>query len=386
MTSLFLCVNPYVSLQPYRFTGTNINVFSVEESLYHVYHYWEKSIDEFVSDKFIAWAANLSKPFGDCLRDITRLKTARERIMAFLSLYGYFGCEELENVNRQLTEWENETNHKQFKEHGDRYARLNFPEKAAELYKKSAETGETPELLNNLGVVYMKMNKYALAEDMFQRASELYPTSNQRYTILLNMAEAAIHNNSFEKALKALKTADSSVNSHRAMYLLGEINFRTGNFFYALDSFKNAVKAQPEPRYYLRLIDVYAKLKMFPLALETLDNSGIKGKAYFKKKAWIYEQSCNITDAATTVKQALIQHKDDAELWTLMAKYYRLDYSLVLANSAAFKALSLAPSYLPAKLEQAKTKKATGNIMEYQQLLSEILAVLKQKYYEKCDR
>ncbi len=386
MTSLFLCVNPYVSLRPYRFAGTNINVYTVEESLYHVYHYWKKCIDEFVSENFINWAFSLSKTFADHLSHISRLKTSRERMMAFLSLHGYFGPEELEDINKQLTEWENESNRKQYKEQGDRFARLNLIERAAEFYKQSLEYSETPELLNNLGVVYMKMNKFGSASEMFQRALELYPTSNQRYTILLNMAEAAIHNNSFEKALKAIKAADSSVGSHRAMYLMGEINFRTGNFFYALDSFKNAVSAEPEQRYYLRLTDVYVKLKMFPLALETLDNSGIKGKAYYKKKAWIYENSCNITSAGKTIQQALVQHKDDAELWTLMAKYYRLDYNFVLANSSAYKALSLSPDYLPAVLEQAKAKKATGNIKEYQQLLTEITLILKKKYYEKSNR
>ena len=40
---------------PYRFPGTGIQVYSFEEVLYHVYHYWKQSVDDVVDSGLASW-------------------------------------------------------------------------------------------------------------------------------------------------------------------------------------------------------------------------------------------------------------------------------------------------------------------------------------------
>lgn len=382
MTSLYLCLSQSKAITPYEFKNTKIKIYSIEEAIYHAYHYWYESIDEFVSEKFINWVQRISAQVAATLKEIALLKTARERMITFLSLNGYYCKQDLVELEKQLLKSEYENNWKQYKETGDYYVSLKRPSKAIEYYKQALDYFESMELLNNLGVAYMNTGRYLEAIKYYRRALEFNPLGNQKDAILLNLAEAAIHNNILETALKSLENMDSRIKTAQAYYLYGEINFKMVNLNFAIDNYKKAYEINADAKYIYRLVDVYVKLKMYPTAFEALDLIINQTKHFFKKKAWVFELSGRIPNAIKTIEASLMQHKDDPELWTLLAKYHRLDYDLNRANAAISKALSISRVFLPAKLELAGIKKSSGELSEYHEGLRGVLSEIKQKYFE----
>ncbi len=382
MTLLYLCINQSKAITPYEFINTKIKIYSIEEAFYHVYHYWYESIDEFVSEKFINWVQKMSSQVAATLKEIALLQTARERMLSFLSINSYYCKQDLEQLEQQLLKNEYENNWKQYKETGDYYVSLKRPSKAIEYYKQALDYFESMELLNNLGVALMNIGRYSEAIKCYEKALKFKPSSNQKDSILLNLAEAAIHNNNLETALKSLENLTSKTKTAQAYYLYGEIDFKMVNLNFAIENYKKAYQINADVKYIYRMVDVYVKLKLFPSAFEILDSISFQTKEFFKKKAWVFELSGRIPNAIKTIEASLMQHKEDPELWTLLAKYHRLDYDLNMAKAAITKALTISRLFLPAKLEHARIKKASGELSEYHEGLRSVLSEIKQKYFE----
>ena len=57
-SSLLLAVSQEENDVFYQFKMTNVKVFSFEEALYHVYHNWKQTVDDFCCDEFIRWTNN----------------------------------------------------------------------------------------------------------------------------------------------------------------------------------------------------------------------------------------------------------------------------------------------------------------------------------------
>ncbi len=377
---LHLCISQDEINRPYKFTMTNINVYSMEEAAYHCYHYWKQSYDEFLLPEFLDWVRDVLNQhfFASQIIAIKEKSTISERLLSFLSLFDYFDQIQLAKLKSLLIQWEKRLEWERLKEQGDYLTENGNPDKAIPLYKKALTYGENLDIYNNLSISLMELSYFQEAIVYLEKALNI---DNKNINILLNLAEACIYNHNFEKALRVLSSAEEINKSHPDIqYLYGELNFETGNIRYSIEYFKKAISINKDSHYISRLTDVYVKLRQYDNALENLENMPEKNKNYYLKKAAVFIINNNVPAAIRSIQQALLAYKEDVELWTKLAEYHRLDYDLKKADSAITKAISISANDDKAKLEQAKIKKAQGKVKEYQSVLGSILNRLKNRY------
>lgn len=381
--SLLLCLSQDDAAESYQFKITNIKVYFFEEALYHCRHYWKESIDDFLSEEFIDWVrTGLKLKFlASQIQELTTLSSFSVKLIRFLSLTDYFDKADLDGLANELTDWEKRMEWERLKERGDSLMRLNEPSKAFVLYKKALDYAENANLLNNAALALMRLERPNDASVLLEKAYALKPDDAQ---IRLNLAEARIYDQRFEKALTLLKTAEEEhgPNAH-IFYLHGELNLEAGNIRYSIDYFEKAYAIDPSDFYLYRLTDVYVKLRFYEKALENLNKAKIKNGDFFLKQAEVYVAAANVPTAIRCIEKALMLSSNQAELWIRLAMYHRLDYDLNRAYGAILKALNLAPTNDQARLELARIKKAQGKTKEYQKILTAILQGFKKKYREQ---
>ncbi len=380
--NLLKCVSQRDIDTPYRFSLTGINVYSFEEALYHVYNYWEQSMDDFVSDEFIGWVKNvLDLSFlAAKIKQIAAIKSLSARLIGFLLIIDYFDEVQIAGIRNKVIQWESALEWERLNKKADYLMQHKDPERAVAYYKKALTFSENKMLLNNIAIALMQLENFSEAEFYLSKA---YAIDNSDIIIMLNLAEGAIYNHNYEKALRMLKNAEKlETHNPDIQYLYGELNLEAGNIRYSIDYFEKAYELNKDSYYLYRLADVYVKLRLFDKALSVLDRSENKDKVFLVKQSEVYALYNNIPAAIKCIEKALLLNKDDEALWTRLAKLYRMDYDLPRAGNAALTALGLMPSDERARLEDARIKKAQGKLKEYQHILHGILKDFKKKYRE----
>ncbi len=377
---LLLAVSQAENNIPYKFKLTNINVYSFEEALYHVYAYWTQSTDDFVSDEFLTWVSStLGLSFlASKIKEISKIEAFSERLLSFLSIIDYFDEIQLVSLRSRLLEWEKTCEWERLKVRADYLLDNKDPYAAISFYKKALELQENVVLLNNIAIALMQLCCFQEAEYYLEKA---YGIDGNNIDIVLHLTEAAIYNHNFEKALRMLCVAEQiEPKNADIQFLHGELNYEMGNVRYSIDYFEKAFELKKDAFYVYRLADVYVKLRLYEKALSSLDKVLFKERNFLMKQADIYVKFNNVPAAIKCIKQALVVDNNDAELWVKLAMYHRIDYDHIHAAIAIDKALKIAPNDQKAKLENARIKKAQGKIKEYQLILSDILTSFKHKY------
>ncbi len=337
-------------------------------------------------DEFIDWVSRALKLsfIAAKIKDLSGFPSLSRKLSQFLSLIDYFSNEQIENLRKEIALWENRKEWEKLKERGDYLINNGDEEKAYSYYKKALEHGENPQLLNNIAITLLKMERYSEAIEYLNRALGMMPHD---YKLLLHIAEAHLLNKDFDSVNKIIETIKLHYGeAGDVYYMYGELVFSSGRYFEAISYFERAVEAAETStqrwEYMYRLCDVYLKLRFYDKALETLDKIACKDKYLLKKQAEVYVAYNNIPAAIRCIEKALMQDKNSVDLWTRLARYYRMDYDLTRANSAIIKALDLSPSNEKAGLENARIKKSMGRIKEYQVILKDVLGRFKEKYRE----
>ena len=385
---LYLCVSQDMNSVPYQFKITNTKVFSLEEALFHVFHNWKQTVDDFCCPDFVTWVNNslgLSY-YASKIQELSARDSFADRLMSFLELLGYFSSEELSELRAQLTEWENRMEWERLKERGDYSLDTGEPSKAIILYKRALTYGRNPELLNNAAVALIQMEMYAEAMTCLKEAIDLadtsYPPDSLLVRLILNRVEAAIYAHDFEVAQELITEAGNSADEHEILYLRGELYSESGSPHRAAECFEEAVALSSERFYVFRLTDLYCKMRKYDQALETLNRIENPDKEYYMKQAEVQALSTNVPGAVKSIERALITNINSIELWIALAMYHRMDYDVNKAQSAITKALSIDPKNDRARLENARIKKALGKTKDYQVALHNILKDFKGKYRE----
>jgi len=385
MMELLLCVSQQSNDRPYRFPMTGIQVYTFEEALYHVYHYWKRSVDDITAPDLAVWVNDtLGLSFlAAKINNIARIESFTERMLAFLGVIEYFSDGELAAIRPHLEGWEKRLEWEAYKERADDLAARDEPSKAITLYHRALQFDENIAILNNLSVAYMQIEAYDEACRYLERARGLDPN---HWELNLHYGEALILAKRFEDAAQVIGlmevTAPKSALAD-IFYLRGELAFGLKRYTDAIGYFEQAIGVSFREQYVFRLADVYAATRQFEKALEVLGGyipDKDRNLTCLMKEAEMHHQADNLPGAIRAIKKAVELRPGYVELWVRLARYYRLDYDLQRAEEAVLKALALDGGNERARLESARVRKNMGNIKGYQQLLKGILGEFKERY------
>ncbi len=378
-TDLILATSEVENPSPYKFEATNISVYSFEQALYHCYNYWRESWDEiFIKDEFIAWVRDELK-LSFIASEIIKMKSIRsisKRIIAFLSIVYYFEDDELETIRLEIEEWQNQSQSQKLKEKGDALISVGSFEKAIITYKAVLTYDKKNyAVINNIGIGYMKLGMYDKAEEWFLRAVKI----RKEIQIIFNLIEACIYNEDFVNAEIYIEIAEEMYSGGEIAYFRGEIEFFKGNFEEAVSYYKRAT-VKNDSFAIFRLADVYEKQKMYGTAIKVLDMLDDADVKVLVKKSVVYKNSQQFSLAIKCIEKALLYDSSSVELWTYLAKYYRLNGDFLKAEGAVCTALRFSREDLAANLEFAKIKRCQDKIKDYRVSMFKILKNLKNEY------
>ncbi len=196
---------------------------------------------------------------------------------------------------------------------------------------------------------------------------------------MIILKEACIYNNNFDDAEKYIKSIEDSHKEGEIFYFKGEIEFGRENFDKAITYYKRAI-VKNDSLAIFRLADVYEKQRQFDTAIKILDMLEESNITALIKKSIIYSNIDDLPAAIKCIEKALLYDNLSVELWTLLAKYYRLNNDFIKAEGAVYTALRYSRDDLAANLEMAKIKRIQGKIKDYRMSIVKIFKNLKAEY------
>jgi len=373
-------VSQQINETPYTFKSTGIRVYSFEESLFHVYHYWRESVDDFVSEEMITWVSELGHSFlSSKIKELASEENFTRQILNFLQLVNYFSKDEIAQLEATLREWELRREWEKLKERADYLVQKGEPIKALPLFKRALQFEENAALLNNLAVAYMQLSLPKEAIRHLTRARTLEPANVQ---ILLHYVEASILGRQFENAKNILaKATEMAPTCADIPFLQGLMSFKQKRYSQALAYYDEAIKLEPTVPYYIyKKVDVHKAMRQYEKALESLAAVSDKNGDYYVKEAEIHAMAGDVPAALRSMRRATTSDTTDANLWAKLAEYYRNDYDWRRAEQAIAHAISLSPDNDTVRLESARIKKGLGRTKDYQTELTGILKSFKERY------
>jgi len=405
---LQLTVSQQISNTAYTFKGTGIRVYSIEEALYHVYHHWRESAEDFSSAKLISWVDSLGHPrLADKIAGIVGLTSFSRRMVAFLGIIDYFSPEEIAALKADLESWEHRVEWERLKDQADHLVTKGEPARALPLYRRALKYDQNVSLLNNMAVACMKLGNHAEAVSLLAKAYASQPSDTK---LCLHYAEAAILNGDYDTGIGLLMPVKSTP---EAMFLQGLAAYRQEDYPAALSLF---TKAADTVGLYNRCIhkiaDTYMQMRQYDKALASLDASipdyhvkaaeiyAAQGHAYMPQAIDHIRQALKLpglpgqgptpdqtpdqtvpltqTGHTHTGHPSTATNQDEAALWTTLARHYRNDYDIQRASEAIANAL---PSENPLTLlENARINKSKGRMRDYRSGLSDVLKLVKEQY------
>ena len=378
---LLFCVNQQINEQPYTFKTTGIRVYTFEETLYHVFHFWRESVDDFLSEGMISWVGELGHSYlAARMKDLAVKEPFTKRVLDFLKLVDYFSQDDLSRLKEQLEAWETRREWEKLKERADYFVTRGEPSKAIPLYKQALVSEENVSLLNNIAVAYMQVGSHMDALRALTRALTIAPANHD---LLFHYIEAAILSGEYPNARKALEIAKSKVpDSADIPFLTGLMAWGQKDYTGALQYFDKALEIDDTvPHYIYMAADVHLAMRRYDKALAILARLGARDSAYFTKEAEIYAASGDIPGAIKAMENAVnVSASPDAALYAKLAGYYRRDYEPRRAEEAIQKALLIDPEHDMVRLENARIKKGLGRTREYQAALNDVLGSFKDRY------
>ena len=367
---------------PYLFKTTGIRVYSLEEAMYHCFHYWKQSVDDLTGNELADWvqsalglslvASGMRGRADDSFSD---------RLLAFLSAADYLPPQALDALRADLTAWERRLEWERLKERADDLLNHDDAERAILLYQHALGMAQNAPLWNNLGIARMAAGEYTAASDALAQAVSLEPDN---ITLHLHLTESLILQGAYDRARQLLTQVEELEGEETAdiLYFKGEIEFYQTNYLQAVPYYERAAARRAEPQFLYRLSDAYGKLRQFDKALDTLQAVPVKDKICLRTQAEVHVLANNLPAAIKCVERALLTDMDSVDLWIRLARYHRLDYDNARAERAIIKALGLAPGSAKAQLEYARIRKAQGRIKDYQAILHKVLKGFKDRYRE----
>ncbi|MCL2396730.1 MAG: tetratricopeptide repeat protein [Defluviitaleaceae bacterium] len=380
MAKLHLAVSQSENIIPYQFSMTGIRVYSLEEALYHCFHHWRQSTQDFLCEPFLCWIENDlgHVEIGAKLREISCMEGFADRFTAFLAVVDYLPGAALTRLADELELWERRQVWEKLAEQGGYWMSRGQGRQAYDLYAKALTYHQDVVLLNNAGVALMHMGSYDQAALHFATARHLGPENEQ---FVFNLIEAHIFAGDYDVAQDLIEEAVLKNPEHPELYYFrGELHFNDKSYFDAIKLYEKALRLKYDPEYVYKLCDCFMRVRLYDKALDSLEMVRVRDVAFLKKQAVCYAQANNIPKAIKSMETAIVNHGGSGELWTALARLHRMDYDANRASEAIGQALVFSPDDPAAMLEYAKIHKAQGRLKEYQGILGRILQKFKRDY------
>jgi tetratricopeptide (TPR) repeat protein len=357
--ALLLCLNQETTTG-YKFRDTGITVYSFEEALYHFFHYWKESREDFLSEEFAYWVKNALnlREIAESLEDLKSISSFTERYISFLLTVEYFEPEELLPLQRRLEEVESKFQADNFKREGDeRFLQRRFS-MAAACYERSISIEKTEAALNNLGLSYLNQKKYPQA---VQYLSEAYAERNSN-EVLYNYIEALVLNKEYAKALALSSRALESSEKYAA---LSKIFAGEKNYAKAVEALNIAYKFSADDEHIYALMDLYRESGDAQAAIKAAERVKLKGEKYNVKlsELGVFPKSEEDLNADIHLNKAKFLREQD-NYGAALAVIDRIDD----------------PSNVKAELERALIFKLQGRLKDYQLELKNLLTRALRDY------
>lgn len=375
MPTLILSVSPEKVERPYHFYMTKVRVYSLEELLYHCYHYWKQSIDDFLMGKLEDWIRielGLSHISGQITKIKDQFPSITEQYVEFLRVIDYFYDSELDSLRKEIFKWENKAEWEKCKEKADYFMAQNKPEEAMKWYKKAVVFEENQKLYNNMGVACMNMGWYEDASYFFGKAYQKEP--NNIY-VLLNLTDVYILKENYEEAEKYLSEAAKIDDSRMIWYYYGELFSHQGYEEQAIESYKKAIEKGDQFDSFIKLAKLYTTKKQYEKAkyhLEQIQPS-LRNEVYWMEYANLYEARDKKDLALESIQNSIGKNKNYIYSWIALARFQRKNHQLEEAAEAIKEALRIDDENEEAKIEQAKIQKEQGQQKDYRMSLKELI-------------
>lgn len=381
---LILSVSPESISRPYYFDSTHRKIYSLEELMYHCYYYWKQSIDDFLAGKIEIWIKEeLKLPY--LASRIEKIKdrehTITTQYAAFLDVIDYFEIDEINSITKEVYSWENMDQWQKLKEKGDIALENEQYTKAVKHYLEAIDINDNVTILNNLGVSYMKQERFNDALMCLQKAHFKEPYNED---IVVNTAQVLMLQGNYETAKAQLKKFDFASKGWKAYKLYGEISYIQQDYENALIYFKKAIDLGDDFTSNIRIADIYSVLGEYKGAINAIEAIRDKDNdQYYYNYARINYKFGKVRDAITQAEQAVEINRKNLDAWILLVKLYKKIKDIPQAERALLKVFELDPDNDEAKLEYATLKKSKGLIKDYQEVLKGMLNKWKQRYREQ---
>lgn len=381
---LILSISPENVSKPYCFDSTHRRIYSLEELMYHCYYYWKQSIDDFLAGKIEMWIAeDLKLPYiASRIEKIkNRESTITAQYAAFLNIIDYFQPDDINSITKELYSWENMDQWQKFKQKGDIALENGMYTEAIKRYLEALEINNDVTILNNLGLAYMKQNKYSEAMTYFQKAHLKEPYNED---IVINIADALMLQGDYETAEAQLKKFDFMNRNPKTYKLYGELAYIHQDYEKALIYFKKASDLGDKFTSNVKIAEIYAILGEYSKAIDAIEIIEQKDSdRYYYNYARINYKLGKIRDAIRQAEKAVEINRQNIEAWLLLVKLYKKTKDIPQAERALLKVFELDSDNEQAKLEYSTLKKSKGLFKDYQDILKEILNKWKQKYRQE---
>lgn len=381
---LILSISPESISRPYYFDSTHRKIYSLEELMYHCYYYWKQSIDDFLAGKIEIWIKEeLKLPY--LASRIEKIKdrehTITTQYAAFLDVIDYFEIDEINSITKEVYSWENMDQWQKLKEKGDIALENEQYTQAVKHYLEAIDINDNVTILNNLGVAYMKQERFDDALMCLQKAHFKEPYNED---IVVNTAQVLMLQGNYETAKAQLKKFDFASKGWKAYKLYGEISYIQQDYENALIYFKKAIDLGDDFTSNIRIADIYAVLGEYKGAVNAIEAIRDKDNdLYYYNYARINYKFGKVRDAIIQAEQAVEINKRNLDAWILLVKLYKKIKDIPQAERALLKVFELDPDNDEAKLEYATLKKSKGLIKDYQEVLKGMLNKWKQRYREQ---
>ncbi len=380
---LILSVSPQ-STKPYYFNSTHRRIYSLEELMYHCYYYWKQSIDDFLSGNIEIWIKEeLKLPY--LATRIERIKEKENTITAqytsFLNIIDYFDIDELKSITKEVYSWENMDQWQKLKQKGDIAVENEQYIEAVKYYLQAIDINDNVTILNNLGIAYMKQERFEEALMCLQKAHLKEPYNED---IIINIAQVLTLKGDYETAKAQIQKFSFVSNGVKAYKLYGEIAYLQKDYRNALIYFKKAIDLGDNFTSNIRTADICSILgdyKGSVNAIEAIENKN--NDEYYYNYAKINYEFKKIKEAINQAQQAVEINKQNIDAWILLVKLYKKSRNIPQAERALLKVFELEPDNEEAKLEYATLKKSKGFLKDFQDILKSMLNKWKQRYREQ---
>jgi len=250
-------------------------------------------------------------------------------------------------------------------------------EDALAAYKKveTIKREGTPELWNNMGLLYAKMKRIGEAKDAYAKALKLrsaYPEVQYNLGLLfLNQKEYAKAEGSFEEAIRL------QPKYHQAYYNLALVYTKQQKHRQAIDAYRKSLEIKPEQVHVkLNLAVRYAKIKEFAKAQAIYEEVLDKDSSYFI--AWLnlglvhYQQKA-YHRSQEALLQAIALEPDNNKAYRALAKSYSALHNHDESIRILSRLLAQNPSDVRTRLAYARayyrSKKEKIALREYKKVM-----------------